>query len=224
MTWIKICGITNPEDAAASVDAGADALGFVLYERSPRKMSVGQVREITSLLAPSIEFVGVFVDISLDVMINISRTAGLKGMQLHRTDLFQPKRESSQPDKEAFTACCAGDLKLYYALPARGLTWESSGHHPDIRILLDSSTKEQPGGTGKPFDWAEASALVAQMRKDVNVIVAGGLTPQNVGSAIRMLRPWGVDVSSGVEVAPGKKDPEKVRAFIRAVREADEIA
>ncbi len=224
MTWVKICGITNVEDAEISVEAGADALGFVFYERSPRNVTVAQVRHITGMLPRSIETVGVFVDLPIDVMVEISHNAGVKAMQLHQSDRFNAKRESAEPYKESFMGHCAGDLKLYFALPARGLTYQSSGQRLQFGIFLDSGTKEQPGGTGKPFDWEEASPLVAEMSKDTNVIVAGGLNAENVSSAIRALRPWGVDVSSGVEASPGKKDPEKVRAFIRAVRDTEKIA
>lgn len=223
MTWVKICGITNREDAEAAVEAGADALGFVFYERSPRNVTVDRVREIIKSLPSSVESVGVFVDRPVDEMLNTARTAGLKAMQLHRTDLLQPKAPSAEPAKERLKAFCAGDLKIYFVLPAGGFTWQWSEQRAPFGIFLDSGTLEQPGGTGKTFDWIEAAPLVTKMSKEVNVVVAGGLNPQNVASAIQVLRPWGVDVSSGVEAKPGKKDPGKVRAFIQAVREADKV-
>ncbi|HVO62040.1 MAG TPA: phosphoribosylanthranilate isomerase [Terriglobales bacterium] len=224
MTWVKICGITNAEDAQASVEAGADALGFVFFDRSPRKVSVDQVRDIIRLLPPSVETVGVFVDVPVDVMVETAQKAGLKAMQLHRTDALQPKPQTAEPQKEGFMAHCVGELKMYFVLPAGGFNWESCGQRPPFGIFLDSGTQEQPGGTGKTFDWISAAPLVTKMSKEVNVVIAGGLNPHNVASAICVLHPWGVDVSSGVEERPGKKDPERVRAFIRAVREADKIA
>lgn len=223
MTWVKICGITNLEDAQTAIESGADALGFVFYERSPRCVDVNRVRGITRLLPPTMETVGVFVDVAIPKMIDTVRAAGLKGMQLHRTDLLKPKAQTAETPGEGFTGYCVGELKMYFVLPAGGLSWESSGQRSPFGIFLDSGTSEQPGGTGKTFDWIEAAPVVSKMSKEVNVVIAGGLTPQNVAPAIRVLHPWGVDVSSGVETKPGKKDPEKVRAFIRAVREADKV-
>jgi phosphoribosylanthranilate isomerase len=221
MTWVKICGITNAEDAETAVDAGADAIGFVFYDRSPRNVDIDRVREITQHLPPSLEAVGVFVDTSASVMIDIARAAGLKGIQLHSTHVLQPQLADTQEPKEGLKAYCAEGLNMYFVLPAQGFTWESSGFRAPFGIFLDSGTPDQPGGTGKTFDWKQAASLVAEMSKDVNVVVAGGLNPENVAAAIEVLHPWGVDVSSGVEASPGKKDPEKVRAFMRAVREAD---
>ncbi len=223
MTWVKICGITNLEDAQIAVNAGADALGFVFYERSPRHVGVDCVRDITGRLPSSFETVGVFVDVAIPEMIKTVRSAGLKAMQLHRADLFPPKSQTAEVPKEGFTGYCAGDVKMYWVLPAGRFNWESSGQRVPFGIFLDSGTQGQPGGTGKTFDWVEAAPLVTKMSKEVNVVIAGGLNPQNVASAIHVLHPWGVDVSSGVEAKPGKKDPDKVRAFIRAVREADKV-
>jgi phosphoribosylanthranilate isomerase len=224
MTWVKICGITNLEDARTAIEAGADALGFVFYERSPRHVGVDLVRDMTGVLPSTVETVGVFVNVPVGEMIDTVRTAGLKAMQLHRTDLLQPKPQSAGAAKEGLTAYCTGDLKMYFVLPAEGFSWESTGQRAPFGVFLDSGTQEQPGGTGKVFDWIQAAPLVTKMREEVNVVIAGGLNPQNVASAIQVLHPWGVDVSSGVEARPGKKDPEKVRAFIRAVREADKVA
>jgi phosphoribosylanthranilate isomerase len=224
MTWVKICGITNLEDAQAAIESGADALGFVFYERSPRCVGVDCVRDITAQLPSGVETVGVFVDVPIPEMIDTVRSAGLKAMQLHRTDLFKPKPETAEAPKEGFTGYCVGDLNMYWVFPASGFSWESSRRQTQFRIFLDSGTAEQPGGTGKTFDWVEVAPLVTKMSEEVKVVIAGGLNPQNVGSAIHVLHPWGVDVSSGVEAKPGKKDPGKVRAFVRAVREADKVA
>jgi len=221
MTWVKICGITSAEDAETAVDAGADAVGFVFYDRSPRKVGIDRVREITRRMPPNVETVGVFVDTSPSVMIDIARAAGLKGIQLHSTHFLLPQPANTQEPKDGLTAHCAEGLNMYFVLPAEGFTWESSGFRAPFGVFLDSGTPDQPGGTGKTFDWKQTASLVAEMSKDVNVVVAGGLNPDNVATAIDVLHPWGVDVSSGVEASPGKKDPEKVHAFVRAVREAD---
>lgn len=224
MTWVKICGITNLNDARTAVDAGADALGFVFYERSPRHVSVDRVREITGMLPPAVETVGVFVDVPIREMIDMAHTAGLKAVQLHRTDLLGEKPQRADAATVGVNGYGAEDVKMYFVVRAGGFTWESSGQRAPFGIFLDSGTQDQPGGTGTAFDWNEAAPLVAQMSKEVNVVIAGGLNPQNVASAIHVLHPWGVDVSSGVEAKRGKKDPEKVHAFIRAVREADKVA
>lgn len=224
MTWVKICGITSLEDARLAADAGADALGFVFYSRSPRRVNARTVSEITRGLASDLETVGVFVDERLDTMIDVAKTTGLKAIQWHRTDLGKPQAQGVHK-QGSLRGYCLGNLKMYLALPARDLTWEASGFPlPLPAIFLDSGTARHPGGTGKTFDWSEAAPLVAKISKYARVVVAGGLNAENVAAAIRLLHPWGVDVSSGVEAKRGKKDPAKLRAFIQAVREADKVA
>ncbi|SRR5581483_3651524 len=224
MTWVKICGITNLDDARTAVDAGADALGFVFYEKSPRNIEFDRAREIVSSLNGDVETVGVFVDQDPGKMIEVAQKLGLKAVQLHRTNLLT----GNLGDQPGVAGLCADDIKVYFVFPASGFMWPSEPGSRDrsglAGIFLDSGTEQQPGGTGNTFDWKEARRLVSAMSQDVNVIVAGGLTPENVAGAIEVLHPYGVDVSSGVEAKPGKKDPQKVRAFIRAVRQADETA
>jgi len=172
MTWIKICGITNLEDARLAADAGADALGFVFYPRSPRQVNAAVVKEIVRGLAAEVETVGVFVDEEPDTMINVARTSGLKAIQWHRTDVGKPP---SEPAHEL------GDLKMYCALPARRFIWESCEFPLSFpAVFLDSGTPAHPGGTGKTFDWSEAVPLVRRMSQQVHVVVAGGLNPENV--------------------------------------------
>ncbi len=224
MTWVKICGITNLEDALTAVDAGADALGFVFYEKSPRRVGADRVSEIVKKLPAEIEKVGVFVyDLKVSPA-SIAESCGLTAVQIHlHLPLSGPTLETP------LGAVASGKpAKVYLALPA---SWFYAGGPVKATaasfaapggaleaILLDSGNAEQPGGTGKTFDWKQMSPLVSQIMTSRKVVVAGGLTPGNVGEAIRILRPWGVDVSSGVEASPGKKDPDKVRAFIKAVR------
>jgi phosphoribosylanthranilate isomerase len=230
MTWVKICGITNLEDALAAVEAGADALGFVFYEKSPRRMDPGTAREIVQQLPEKLEKIGVFVDLSQEQLAEIVNEVGLTGVQCR----LRPQAAGPAPDGRtryqkpvrmlmplSVTRLLEDESRL------QGLTAEfvrmSESRKPSSTFdtfLLDSTTPEKPGGTGKAFDWQRIAPLVQVMNKSVKVIAAGGLTPDNVARAMKILHPWGVDVSSGVEVAPGKKDPEKVRAFIRAVREA----
>ena len=231
MTWIKICGITNLEDALAAVNAGADALGFVFYEKSPRRMEPGVAREIVQQLPAMLEKVGVFVDLSQERLTEIVDEVGLTGVQCR----LRPLAAGPSPDGRAKYK---NPVRMLMPLSAtrlledekrlQGLMAEfvrmSELRRPSATFdtfLLDSTAPDKPGGTGRAFDWQRIAPLVQVMNKSVKVIAAGGLTPENVAGAMKILRPWGVDVSSGVESAPGKKDPEKVRAFIRAVRGAD---
>lgn len=240
MTWIKICGTTNLEDAKLAVDAGADALGFVFYEKSPRRVSVEETREIVAELPDRVEKVGVFVGPANDFL-EAYNGARLTAIQQHLG--FEEPSARTQIGFDL--ACFWQPPKFYMALPVdvilsndesvRGMIasfahWNEivpqEGMPPGLfeTFLLDSGTRKQPGGTGVAFDWQKARPLVESMRDKVRVVIAGGLNPENVGEAIRVLHPWGVDVASGTEARPGKKDPEKVRAFVEAVRRADRAA
>lgn len=232
MTWIKICGITNLDDALAAVDAGADALGFVFYENSPRKVIPAQVRDIVQNLPENIEKIGVFVMRPQPEMEAISNEAWLTGWQLHK-DLRNTPPEAALRDGGFFSLPRhRSEMKrnVYVSLPAdlvldedgyRGFA-SAKGADAQLRaLMIDSGSAAVPGGTGKTFDWRELEQAIRCLSLNFKVIVAGGLTPENVPKAMDILHPWGVDVSSGVEAQPGKKDPEKVRAFIKAVREAD---
>jgi phosphoribosylanthranilate isomerase len=235
MTWVKICGITNLDDALTAADAGADALGFVFYPKSPRHVDPEAAARISERLPSGVERVGVIVPRSMDEISFCARTSGVSALQLYLTLLapLMPHASSSQMfGIEAF----APASKVFLALPAAPFIERKVG--PDFvalrgtglpagvfdTVFLDSGTLAKPGGTGAAFDWKAAVPLMSDMSKQVNVVLAGGLTPENVGAAMKILHPWGVDVSSGVEASPGKKDPEKVRAFVRAVREADKAS
>jgi phosphoribosylanthranilate isomerase len=233
MTWVKICGITNLEDAMLAVEAGADALGFVFYAKSPRNVDPSVVARMSKALPDSVERVGVVVPHSIDDISFVARAAQLTALQLHLS-LMAPLMMDAPATYDTNTFAPAS--KIFLALPAAPFIEKKTS--PDFAVLrgdhlpkgifdtvfLDSGTPSQPGGTGRVFDWKAAAPLVADMREQVNVVLAGGLTPGNVAEGIAALRPWGVDVSSGVEASPGKKDPDKVRAFIRAVREADKAS
>jgi len=230
MTWIKICGITNLADALTAVDAGADALGFVFYEKSPRNVTPETVREIAARLPSTIEKVGVFVlDAAADVM-EKAESSGLTAVQLQIRATPGAAHISSQP----LTAVASGKrVKFYLAVPAmwfggNGTVEANLESFVALRpertfdtVFLDAATPDLAGGTGKTFDWENASRVVEEMKKTLKIVVAGGLTSDNVTEAIRILTPWGVDVASGVEAAPGKKDPAKVRAFVQAVRKME---
>ncbi len=222
MTWVKICGMTNLEDALTAVDAGADAVGFVFYEKSPRNISVEAAREICERLPESVEKVGVFVNETPARVSVIADEVGLTAVQFHGD-------EHLNPDLFAI------DRKTFYCIPAdwvamlrqkKGKAFGSFMALPKNlgAVMLDSGTSQQRGGTGRAFDWREAKAWVSMSGQLYPIVIAGGLTPENVGEAMGILKPWGVDVVSGVEARPGKKDPEKVRAFVKAVRDADRRA
>jgi phosphoribosylanthranilate isomerase len=222
MTWVKICGITNVEDALTAVDAGADALGFVFYEQSPRYVTQEVVRDIVRQLPAKIEKVGVFVEEPPENIRRSVQEVGLTVVQLY-TETGKPERI-----RDLVATTQAGVPKLIIAKPAanfRDGNFYVLGDKKDIAaiyaLLLDSGSGSSPGGTGNRFDWVEARWWARGMKVLVPVIVAGGLEPSNVAVAMRLCQPWGVDVSSGVEASPGKKDPGKVRAFITAVREED---
>lgn len=219
MTWVKICGITNLEDALTAVEAGADALGFVFYEKSPRYVDPRTAREVVSKLPVNVEKIGVFVNQREDTICALAVDVGLSAVQLHGdngdphvADLVVERR----PDLRVLVG-----ISMQHATPEGwAMMWR-----PDVvqAFLLDSGGSSQPGGTGKVFDWQKSRSSVEVIARLGRVVVAGGLTPDNVAEAIRILKPWGVDVSSGVEAQPGKKDSKKVKAFIAAVREADKV-
>ena len=214
MTWVKICGITSLEDAQAAVAAGADALGFVFYEQSLRKMTPQSAAKIVATLPSEIEKVGVFVDHSAGQASEIAALVGLTGVQLAQNSIMERQNR------------LAGWPKIILTISSDRLERGEPAANEDMRgladvFLVDSSSVAQPGGTGRTFDWNRARPAVQALSAIRPVIVAGGLTPSNVTDAMRLLRPWGVDVASGVEARPGKKNPDKVRAFVEAVRKAD---
>lgn len=240
MTWVKICGITNLEDALVAVDAGADAVGFVFYEKSPRCVTVQTAREIADKLPDSVETVAVFAGESAERSVLTTRNLGFNSLQEY------PLTRIGADPNQSSTAIGIDGLKVYWALPMTMFLGDAAKNiagflpqipkpslsmmfsYPEpspapemISLMLDSGSSEQPGGTGLAFNWHEAEQAVKELSGHWKIVVAGGLRPQNVFEAIEILRPWGVDVSSGVEARPGKKDPEKVRAFVRAVREMD---
>lgn len=224
MTWIKICGITNSEDALAATGAGADALGFVFYEKSPRNIRPEAARQIIRQLPTGAQKIGVVPELATEAAIDMAREIGLTGLQLY------PFRTITQIPAGPTVGYDVGDLTILYVIPAafllqEGVQWVPSEAQDSavFKLLLDSGTSQQPGGTGQTFDWHRAAPLISSMQRQIDVVVAGGLTPVNVGEAIQALKPWGVDVSTGVETQPGKKDPEKVRAFVTAVRKADQV-
>jgi len=215
MTWVKICGMTNLEDALVAVDAGADAVGFVFYEKSPRCVTVETAREIVEKLPEGVEKVGVFVDSRVEDAKDVFHRVGLTMVQVYGESVG-----------EWYDWYESGETKLMWATSGNVLKKEvfiSLGRYKKrlSALLVDSGSENLPGGTGVRFDWEAAKIGIWHLGTRAPIVVAGGLTPKNVNDAVRTLAPWGVDVVSGVEASPGKKDPEKVRAFVSAVREFD---
>lgn len=205
---VKICGITNAPDAVTAVDAGADMLGFMFHEQSPRFITVDAAATIIRQLPPFVVNVGVFVNAPADLVWQAIGACGLNLLQFHGDETPDFCTQFGVMSMKAFRMRDAESLKAM------------SAYHTDA-WLLDAFVSDRHGGTGAIFNWD--LALEAK-KSGCPIILAGGLTPENVGDAIRKVGPFGVDVSSGVESAPGKKDAAKVRAFIAAARAADAAA
>ncbi len=201
MTKIKVCGITNIEDALAAVEMGADALGFVLAP-SPRRVSPEDLKRLINSLPPFISKIGVFVDSPLDEVKRIMAECGLDLVQLHGSESAEYCQTLFPRAIKAFQVKDAGVLKQ---LPS----YQVSAY------LLDGYHSKLKGGSGQSFDWE----IARQAGNLGRIILSGGLTPENVARAIAISRPYGVDVASGVEASPGKKDHHKLAAFIHAVKE-----
>jgi phosphoribosylanthranilate isomerase len=211
--WVKICGNTSLDDARLAAEAGAHAVGFV-FAPSPRQVTSAQVAAITPHLPPELEKFGVFVDSTFDEISLIVRACGLTGVQLHSQagpDLPARLRETFGPKLRILRVVHFG---ANAADQARAIASD-----PNINaILVDSRTATAVGGTGISFDWAQARATIFGNEGGVKLVAAGGLTPANVSAAIATLHPWGVDVVSGVEASPGRKDPARVRDFVANAR------
>lgn len=204
MARVKICGITNLEDALSAVEAGADALGFVFYAASPRHIFPEQATRIISQLPPFVQTVGLFVNEELNTVNEVADLCRLDLVQLHGDESADYCQQISRRVLKAFrvrSLTCLDPIKDYRV----------AGY------LLDTFSPSFYGGTGTSFNWEIATEAVKRHQR---IILAGGLTPDNVAEAIRQVGPYGVDVSSGVEAAPGKKDRDKVREFIRNAKEA----
>ncbi|MCO7594101.1 MULTISPECIES: phosphoribosylanthranilate isomerase [Pseudomonas] len=200
----KICGITRVEDALAAAEAGADAIGLVFYAKSPRAVDVRQARAIIAALPPFVTTVGLFVNATRCELNEILEAVSLDLLQFHGDETPADCEGYQRPWIKALRVRPGGDLEAacrQYA-GARG-------------ILLDTYVPGVPGGTGEAFDW---SLVPASLSKPI--ILAGGLSPDNVGQAIAQVRPFAVDVSGGVEQAKGIKDAAKIEAFLRAVKQA----
>ncbi len=202
----KICGMTQLKDALFAVEQGADAVGFIFYKKSPRSVTMKAVREIILELPPFVDTVGVFVNESADRVNKIADYCGLDLVQLHGEESPAFCRKIHRRVIKAFRVTDLQSLRQMEKYPVTG-------------FLLDTFCEDLRGGTGKAFDWN----LALPVKKIGPVILAGGLTPRNIGQAVSRVRPYGVDVCSGVEKSPGIKDPEQVRAFLANIRSGSKL-
>ncbi len=205
-TRIKICGICGVDDAEIACSAGADAIGLVFYDKSPRNVTLDSAAEIVASLPPFVSVVGLFVNSSDEEVRQVLSRVQLDLLQFHGDEDESFCSSYDRPYIRAIRVKSDTDLPslCQQYVSARGL-------------LLDSFRKDTPGGTGEAFDWE-----LIPSKLPLPVILAGGLNPENVAQAISAVQPWAVDVSSGVEVSPGKKDQQKIQQFVHAIHSKDQ--
>jgi phosphoribosylanthranilate isomerase len=202
---VKICGITRLEDAELAVELGAWAIGMVFYEPSPRRCSIEEAQRIAAVLRRRVELCGVFVNAPLEQIERVSEELGLSMIQLHGDEgpafCLEAGRRTGAKIVKAVQVAGKADIR------------EVERYHTDFH-LLDAHAPNLRGGTGETFEWG----LLAARRSTVPLILSGGLRPENVAEAVATVRPFAVDTASGTEMAPGRKDPEKLRAFFAQVQ------
>ncbi|MEE8574770.1 MAG: phosphoribosylanthranilate isomerase [Thermodesulfobacteriota bacterium] len=211
-TWIKICGITSVPDGEIALEAGADALGFVFYKDSARYVTPDEASIIVSIMPPEVAKVGVFVNEPIDTLVSIAKETEIDTLQLHgdEDEAYLEELLRLLPDSRV--------LKVIKVRDEADI--EKIKEFPANTFLLDTFSDISHGGAGETFDWG-----IALKAKELGrVILAGGLTPDNITDALRTVRPYGVDVSTGVEKSPGKKDREKIKNFIDRIRDFDKAA
>jgi phosphoribosylanthranilate isomerase len=206
-TRVKICGITRVEDALAATHAGADAIGLVFYSRSPRAVDVDTARAICAALPPFVTTVGLFVDAAPAAVSAVLEQVPLDTLQFHGAETPEYCVRFGRPFIKA--------MRMHDAID---LATERARYGAARALLLDTYRPGMPGGTGEVFDWQRVPRELAGQ-----IVLAGGLTPVNVGAAVETVRPYAVDVSGGVESAPGIKDAQRIRDFIAAVSRADQL-
>ena len=219
MIRVKICGITNAADARAAVDAGADALGFIFVEGTPRFVTPAEVAPIVRKLPPFVTPVGVFWNHPSGHVKAVAEACGLRALQFHG--------DEKPEDLEGYALPVIKTIKLPPTSTLEGLPeyrirdrWQAFQYTKAAAILLDSAARWSEGETREPLEWAVARTMVSHGPASRLVILSGGLTADNVARAVAVVRPYGVDVNSGVEVTPGRKDHDKVRRFIDEARRA----
>jgi phosphoribosylanthranilate isomerase len=228
--WVKICANTNLEDARLAAELGADAVGFV-FAPSKRQVTAAQVAEIVRHLDRAVETIGVFYADNADEIYAVATEAGLSGIQLHG-DLseglagelharFQGDRTIIQTVHWRVPGATEGPDATDAAAAGLGAQLAAIASWGTVnRVLIDSKVGSERGGTGVAFDWVQAERITGSADPRLRVVVAGGLNPGNVAEAIRTLGPWGVDVASGVESVPGRKDASRLASFLKNARAA----
>jgi phosphoribosylanthranilate isomerase len=204
-TWIKICGITRAKDALAAAELGADAIGVNFYPKSPRATSVADLADLVEGLPERMAVVALFVNPAPELVRQVLETGAVDLLQFHGDESAEFCEQFETPYMKVVAVKADSDLKFEFA------KYETAQY-----ILLDSFDPIMPGGTGKTFDWSRVVELTEQQR--ARLVLAGGLTPANVGEAIEVVHPFGVDVSSGVEASKGIKDLNMMQVFIEGVR------
>lgn len=202
MARVKICGITRSEDLHAACSAGADALGFVFYAKSPRNLEIEQAARLLGQLPPFVQSVGLFVDAEPDFIVSVLKAVPLDLLQFHGKETPSQCRAFGRPYLKAVRMKEDTDLVKYCA-----------DFHDARALLLDAYVPGVPGGTGERFDWDLIPASLP-----MPIVLSGGLNPDNITLAVEKVKPWAVDVSSGVESSPGQKDSAKVAAFIKRAK------
>jgi phosphoribosylanthranilate isomerase len=205
---VKICGITRLEDAEAAVAAGAGALGFVFWPNSPRAVDPYRARAIVRALPPFVATVGVFVNQPTDYIASVASLAQLTAVQLHGDETPGDAFATPRPVMKALTLAAASD-------PAQLAAWPSR-----VTVLLDVHDPVRRGGTGRTIDWRAAAAVAARRP----IVLAGGLSPENVADAVASVRPFGIDISSGVERSPGVKDHHRIKELFEALHATSHFA
>jgi phosphoribosylanthranilate isomerase len=199
---VKICGITNLQDALDAVELGAYALGFIFVKSSPRYITPGSAKEIISKLPSTVKAIGVFANTPQNYILRIIKQVGINCIQLHGNELPQELSGYPVPIFKSFRVVNNFDVSILQQYPASA-------------FLLDTFVEGALGGTGKTFDWKIAIAAKAYGQ----IILAGGLTPDNIAEAVRIVKPYAVDINSGVESAPGKKDKHKLQKLFNNLRQ-----
>lgn len=200
MTRVKICGVTDPDDALAAVDAGASAIGMLFWPESPRFVDRARAREIVKVLPPFVSAVGVFVN-QVQEAADVAPEVGLSAVQFHGDEVPESYRGFPVPVIKAVAVRDQSSVAEAVALPE------------DVTVLLDADDRARRGGTGRVIDWPVAAAIARRRR----TILSGGLSPLNVADAVAAVAPYAIDVSSGVESSPGRKDRAKLRALFAAL-------
>lgn len=198
----KICGITRIEDALIAAQAGADAIGLVFWAPSPRAVEIDQARRIVAALPPFVTSVGLFVNATRETIAEVLQAVPLDLLQFHGDECLADCEGHGRPY-----------IKALRVRPGEDIAAQCARYPSAAGILLDTYVPGIPGGTGERFDWSQVPA-----QPPCPIVLAGGLTADNVAQAIAQVRPWAVDVSGGVEAQKGRKDADKVRAFLAAVR------